>query len=200
MPDKNVPSAPGNQPGNGAGQDDGPISKAAILAARVDESVPKTADAGDRVLVDNSRIVRWAGPLFVVCALILVPWIVITSITLPSRAISENWDVAWAGYDVGLFGGLLATAICALRRSRYLAVAASATGAMLLADAWFDVLTAASGWDLAQAVAMSVLAELPLASVCFWLALHGQDVAARRIVLLSGRPAGRIDTRGSAHT
>jgi hypothetical protein len=32
---------------------------------------------------------------------------------------------------------------------------------------------------------MSVLAELPLAGVCFWLAVHSQDIADRRIQLLT---------------
>jgi hypothetical protein len=49
------------------------------------------------------------------------------------------------------------------------------------------VLTSAGGWDLAEAVAMSVLAELPLAALCFWLAFHSQEVVERRLVLAVGR-------------
>ena len=64
-----------------------------------------------------------------------------------------------------------------------------------MADAWFDVLTSPGGWDLVEAVAMSVLAELPLAALCFWLAFHSQEVTERRLLLLAGRrrspgPAG----------
>jgi hypothetical protein len=156
-------------------------------AEALDDAVQPADEAGNRVMVDNARVVRLAGPLFALCAVVLVPWIVITSITLPSRQVSENYDVAWSGYDVGLFVALASTAVCALRRSRYLTIAASATGALLVADAWFDVVTAPGGWNLAQSIAMSILVELPLASVCFWLGVHSQDVADHRIVLLTRR-------------
>jgi hypothetical protein len=166
------------------------IEKAERVATAVDAAVEPAADEGNRVLPDNARLVRWAGPLFGLCAVVLIPWIVITSLVLPSRQVSENFDVAWAGYDVGLFISLLSTAVCALKRSRYLTIAASVTGALLLADAWFDVLTAPSGWDLVQSIAMSALVELPLASLCFWLGLHSQDVTDRRILLLTMRQRG----------
>jgi hypothetical protein len=167
------------------------VSRAAEVVAQkaeaLDDAVQPADQASNRVLVDNARIVRLAGPLFALCAVVLVPWIVITSIVLPSREVSENFDVAWSGYDAGLFVALASTAVCALRRSRYLTVAASAAGAMLVADAWFDVVTAPGGWNLAQSIAMCVLVELPLAGVCFWLGVHSQDVADQRIVLLTRR-------------
>ena len=45
----------------------------------------------------------------------------------------------------------------------------------------------ASLGDRAEAVAMSVFAELPLATLCFWLAFHSQEVTERRLVLLARR-------------
>jgi len=157
------------------------------VAGQLDELVPATYEPGSRVLPDNARLVRWAAPLFLGCAAILLPWIVIAAVTLPSHQLSQNYDVAWAGYDVGLLVGLVWTALSALRRSARLTIAAAATGALLVADAWFDVLTSPGGWDLAEAVAMSAVAELPLATLCFWLAFHSQEVAERRLVLLTGR-------------
>jgi hypothetical protein len=167
------------------------------VAARLEGLVPPSDEVGNRVLADDTRLVRWAAPVFLGCAVILVPWIVVAAATLPSRQLSQNYDVAWAGYDVGLLIGLVWTALSALRRSRRLTIAASATGALLLADAWFDVLTSPGGWDLVQAVAMSVLAELPLATLCFWLAFHSQELAERRLVLLSG---GRLLPRPRRRT
>jgi len=176
------------------------VSRAAEVveqkAEALDDAVQPADEAANRVMVDNARLVRLAGPLFAVCAVVLIPWIVITSIVLPSRQVSENFDLAWTGYDVGLFVALASTAVCALRRSRYLTVAASAAGALLVADAWFDVMTAPGGWNLAQSIAMSVLAEIPLASVCFWLSMHSQDVAERRIELLTGGRHHKSDTDG----
>jgi hypothetical protein len=157
------------------------------VAGRLEELVPTSDEVGNRVLPDNARLVRWAAPVFLGCAVILLPWIVVITATLPSRQLSENYDVAWAGYDVGLLIGLVWTAFCALRRSRRLTIAAAATGALLVADAWFDVITSPGGWDLAEAVAMSLLAELPLATLCFWLAFHSQEVIERRLKLLAGR-------------
>ena len=154
---------------------------------RLDELVPASDEVGNQVLPDNARLVRWAAPVFLCCAAILLPWIVIAAVTLPSRQLSQNYDVAWAGYDVGLLLGLVWTAFSALRRSSRLPIAAASTGALLIADAWFDVLTSPGGWDLAEAVAMSAFAELPLAALCFWLAFHSQEVAERRLILLAGR-------------
>jgi hypothetical protein len=164
------------------------------IVDRLDERVGPDEE-GNRILPDNTRLVRWAGLLFLGCAAILLPWIVIAAIILPSHQLSENYDVAWAGYDVGLFVGLLSTAVCTLRRSVRLPIAAAATGALLLADAWFDVLTSPGGWDLTEAIAMSLLAELPLALACFWLAMHSQDVIEQRLILLSGGRPGRLRGR-----
>lgn len=164
------------------------------IVDRLDERVG-AAEGANAVLPDNTRLVRWAALLFLVCAAILVPWIVIAAITLPSHQLSQNYDVAWAGYDVGLLIGLVSTAVCTLRRSARLPIAAAATGALLVADAWFDVLTSPGGWDLAEAIAMSCLAELPLAGLCFWLAFHSQDVVERRLILLSDQRRARLRER-----
>ncbi len=162
-----------------------PVAQAADwVADRLDEPAPPHEGAGNRVLFD-AWLVRWAGPVFLGCAVVLLPWIVIAAVTLPSHQLSENYDVAWAGYDVGLLFGLVATALSALRRSRWLTIAASATGALLLADSWFDVMTSPGGWDLVEAAAMGLLAELPLAALCFWLAFHAQELIERRLVLLT---------------
>ena len=149
------------------------------------EPPPAPAEApAERV---ESRIVRWVAPVFAVCSLALVPWIVVLAVTLPHRAVSHHYDLAWAGYDVGLAAALGATAVTAVRRSRLLPVASSAAGALLLADAWFDVVTAAAGRARLESLAMAVFVELPLAALCGWLAVHSQDVTEQRLVLLRRR-------------
>ena len=52
------------------------------------------------MLVDNARVVRWAGPAFALFSLVLLPWIVYLGYSLPSRQVSPDYDVAWAGFDV----------------------------------------------------------------------------------------------------
>jgi len=110
---------------------DEPIEALVTVAERLDRSVPVAAELGNAVLTDNSTPVRLTGPLFAMLSLFLVPWIVFIAVALPSRQLSPNYDIAWAGFDLFLCVGLAATAYFALRRSRWLPIAAAATAAML---------------------------------------------------------------------
>jgi hypothetical protein len=89
--------------------------------------------------------------------------------------------VAWAGLDALECLGLLSTAVLRTRGDDRHRLTAAATGTLLLVDAWFDVVTAAPGGELAGAIAMALGAELPLAAVCAALALGvPRGVGARR--------------------
>jgi hypothetical protein len=153
---------------------------------QINELVPAAPEPENAVLVDDARAVRWAGPVFALFSLILLPWIVYLAFSLPSRQVSADYDIAWTGFDVMLLVALVSTGYFALRRSRYLATAAVATVTLLVVDAWFDVVTALPGQRL-EPVAEAVLVELPLAAVCAWLGLHTQQLAERRLVLLLRR-------------
>ncbi len=161
------------------------------LAGRLDALVEPAAEPENAVLTDDARAVRWAGPLFTLFALIMVPWTVYIGESLPRRQLSPHYDVSWAGFDIMLLAALAATGYFALRRSRYLSMAATATAALLVVDAWFDLMTTPSG-QIAQSIVLAAVVELPLAAVCIWLGLHTQDLTERRIVLLMRhRGAGR---------
>ncbi len=153
------------------------------LVAKLDMLVEPADEPENAVLTDEARLVRWTGPVFGLFALILLPWTGYIAMSLPARQLSPNYDVAWAGFDVMLLGALASTAYFALRRSRYLATAATATAALLVVDAWFDVMTTPSHQRL-QSVVLAAAVELPLAGVCLWLSHHTQQLAERRIVLL----------------
>lgn len=109
------------------------------------------------------------APALAALALFLVPWAFWLSRTLPATHTARHWDLAWAGFDAALALGLASTALSAVRHSPWLAAAASATGTLLVVDAWFDVLTAQGGSELALAAAEAVLFELPLAALSFWI-------------------------------
>jgi hypothetical protein len=156
------------------------------VADQLDELVKPAHEPGNVVLTDNARVVRWAGPAFVLFSLLLLPWIVYLAYSLPSRQVSADSDVAWVGFDILLLAALASTGYFALRRSRYLATAAAAAATLLVVDAWFDVMTTLPGQRL-EPVALAVLVELPLASVCVWLSFHTQQLAERRLVLLLRR-------------
>lgn len=110
--------------------------------------------------------------LLALCALLLLPWIVVLAMTLPAHAVARNWSTAWAGFDVLLAVMLAGTAL--LRRSGdpRVGALAGASAAMLVADAWFDTSTSALGLDSLLAWCSAVFVELPLALVCARIALR----------------------------
>jgi hypothetical protein len=142
------------------------------------------------LLADDSRIVRWAGPAFVVCSLVMIPWTIYLGYSLPSRQLSRHYNIAWAGFDVLELIALGATGFFALRRSRYLAISAAAAASLLVVDAWFDIMTSPRH-QVAQAVVLAVFIELPLAGVCGWLSYHTGHIAEHTITL----PIHRRDLR-----
>jgi hypothetical protein len=183
-------TADGAAPG---GAHQGPLEAGARRLGEMTEQLDELVEPADApenaVLVDNARVVRWAGPAFTLFSLVLLPWTVYLAYSLPSRQVSPDYDVAWAGFDLMLLVALASTGYFALRRSRYLATAATATATLLFVDAWFDVMTSPPG-QRAESVALALLVELPLASVCGWLSHHTQQLAERRVVLLLRRHPG----------
>jgi hypothetical protein len=109
-------------------------------------------------------------PLFGLAALLLVPWVVLLVVSLPSAHRAAHWDIAWAGFDIALALLLLTVAVAAWRRSPWLVGAATATATLLFVDAWFDVLTSSTRAELVVSVGEAAFVELPLAIVCLLLA------------------------------
>ena len=125
------------------------------------------------------RPATWVVPLFALSAIVLVPWIVFIVRSLPSTHATSHWDIAWAGFDVGLALLLLGVAVSAWRRSPWLEGAATAAAALLVVDAWFDILTSSTHLELGVAIGEAVLVELPLAVLCFLLARDAERVLRR---------------------
>ncbi|MFI1456100.1 LPXTG cell wall anchor domain-containing protein [Streptomyces roseus] len=96
----------------------------------------------------------------------LLPWMVVLAKTLPQTAEVSNWSTAWVGLDAVLAVGLSGTGLLLGRHDPRAAPLAAATAALLLMDAWFDVITAAPGSARAAALALALCAELPLAAAC----------------------------------
>ncbi|HUZ53867.1 MAG TPA: hypothetical protein VMU94_15255 [Streptosporangiaceae bacterium] len=167
------------RPARPTGDDEG-------LVEKLDTLVPRAAEPENTVLTDDATAVRWTGPLLALFSVIMLPWTIYIGASLPARQVSPNYDAAWAGFDVLLLGALAGTAYGALRRSRYLSTAATATATLLVVDAWFDVMTTPPGGRL-ESIVLAVAVEVPLAAVCMWLSYHAQQLAERRIVLLLRR-------------
>ena len=122
----------------------------------------------------------WIAPAFLLCAIVLVPWTAFLFFTLPRHYVANRWHLAWGGFDVGLGLALASTAVAVARRSPFAEVIAAITGTLLVCDAWFDVLTSRATADVVQAGVEAALVELPLAALCFWMAInlaHAVEVA-----------------------
>jgi hypothetical protein len=143
------------------------------------------------VLSDNSPIVRWAGPAFILFSLVLIPWTVYLGLSLPSRQLSRHYNIAWVGFDVMEMIALGTTGYFSIRHSRYLALTAAAAATLLIVDAWFDVLTSPRH-QIIQAVVLAALIELPLAAICAWLSYHTEHLAERGSILLMRRDFDRL--------
>jgi hypothetical protein len=156
------------------------------IVEKLDTMVPPAAEPENDVLVDESLLVRWAGPLFALLSVLLVPWSIYLAATLPERAVSPNYDVAWVGFDLMLAAALAATAYSALRRARFLTIASTAAAVLLVVDAWFDVVSSPAR-QLPEAIALAVAVELPLAALCVWLSHHSHQLAGQRIAMLLRR-------------
>jgi hypothetical protein len=113
---------------------------------------------------------RAAATVLAMLGVGLLPWTLWLGLSLPSRKLAEHWDLAWVGFDLVLAASLLATAFTLVQHSPLLEAFAAATGALLLADAWFDIVTASSNKERWFAVGLALVGELPLAGVCFVLA------------------------------
>lgn len=117
-------------------------------------------------------IPSWASRLYIALGLILVPWTAYLSTTLPNHHLAAHWDISWTGLNIGLMLSLICTGLFAYAKSMWLIIAASTTGSFLLVDAWFDIMTERSGFQLQQAIFLALAFEIPLAIMSYYLAFH----------------------------
>jgi hypothetical protein len=134
------------------------------------------------------RLRHWIFVIMGGVAVALLPWTAYLSVTLPSRHESAHWDIVWPGLDVGIALAVAGTVVALFRWSSYVPIFATAAGTLLLCDAWFDTLTSNGGGELAWATLEAMVAEVPLAIFCFWLAIDVESLAAARRFV--GRPRG----------
>src|SRR5918911_2363809 len=131
---------------------------------------------------------KWVAPIFFAIAVALLPWTIWLTQSLPAHHSTEHWNVAWTGLDVAEVVALAAVALSVVRRSPWLEAAAAAAGTLLLCDAWFDTLLE-HGDRFWFALAQALVAEIPLALLCFWVSRDAERFAARRLpTSLGGRP------------
>jgi len=116
-----------------------------------------------------ARLRRWYLRVLIGACLLLTPWIAVLAVSLPPRYQAGHWRAAWIGLDLALLAGLALTAWAAWRRRQIVVLLAASTATLLTCDAWFDLATASTPYDLAISAASALLAELPLAVALFAL-------------------------------
>src|SRR3954469_10102240 len=119
------------------------------------------------------------GFLAMAATIALIPWTLFYIAQLPDHHTAKHWNLAWAGFDLGLCVALGVTAWCALRERALLIVGLIASSTLLVCDAWFDVATSLGTDDELVTLATALGIELPLA---FYFAL-----LTRRVLVTSIR-------------
>ncbi len=122
---------------------------------------------------------RWVAPFFLAGAIAIVPWVVYLGLELPDRSTAQHYNLAWVGFDLLLIFAMARTALFAWKGKRQVQLPAVATATLLLVDAWFDVMTAAPGWPLMEALLFAFFLELPMAATAFYIARHVDRVVER---------------------
>lgn len=130
-----------------------------LAEGRLDGKIrPRRSPAGIAMLV--------AGGV----AVVLLPWVLILAVTLPSTYQANHWKLAWIGLDLAIAVTAGLTAFLLHRRDPRAALTAVAAGTLLMADAWFDVSTSGPGLDHNLSLAQALVLEVPLAICAFVLA------------------------------
>jgi hypothetical protein len=120
-----------------------------------------------------------AGHALAGAGIALIPWIFLLRQQLPETKVVGGWCTAWVGLDAMEAIGLLTTGVLLVRRNERYRLAAVATTALLVVDAWFDLTTSAPGSEQLAAIAMAAGAEIPIAVACASLALRRRLSAGR---------------------
>jgi len=110
-----------------------------------------------------------SGPLLIVSGLALLPWLVWLAVMLPKHYSAHHYWLSWVGFDVALATSLVLTGRHRMSGDLRVARSAAVATSLLVVDAWFDVLNAATNSDRIGAVALAVLVELPLAGLTWRL-------------------------------
>jgi hypothetical protein len=118
------------------------------------------------------RVPRWVAKVYIMMAVVLLPWTIYLGISLPKHHLSAHWDISWTGLDIGLIISLASTGLFAYLRSVWVVITSATTGGLLLVDAWFDVMSERRESDFRQALILAVFIELPLAILSYYLASH----------------------------
>jgi hypothetical protein len=171
------------------GHGDGVLSDTRIAAMSPDERrdlIHRLQRPLDEVIPPPvaRRMRRTRLTLMVGGSIALIPWIVYLGFSLPPNYVAQNWPATWMGFDCLLVMFMAATAVLGWLRRQLVLLAAFTTGVLLICDAWFDILTAGTGRDLAVPMLTAALGNLPLAAIMMTGAVRIVRLTAIRLFFL----------------
>ncbi len=120
-------------------------------------------------------------------AIVLVPWVVLLSASLPMTTSVGAWRTAWVGFDVALIAALALSAWTVWRRRQLALVALTVTATLVVCDMWFDLSLSWGTPDQTTAIFSALLAELPL----LFVLLVSLATMLRRSAMVTQRLRGR---------
>jgi hypothetical protein len=171
------------------GKGDGVLSDACIAAMSHDERrdlIHRLQRPLDEVIPPRvaRRMRRTRLTLMTGGSIALIPWIVYLGFSLPANYDAQNWPATWMGFDCLLVAFMAATAVLGWLRRQLVLLMAFTTGVLLICDAWFDILTAGVGRNLAVPMLTAALGNLPLAAIMMTGAVRIVRLTAVRLFFL----------------
>jgi len=143
-----------------------------------------------RLPVAPARIQRRRRLVLAVTALsavVLVPWTVWLSVTLPEAHRAREWRTTWVGFDIVLIVALVATAWAGWHRRQVVTGLLVLSATLLTSDAWFDVMLSSGRTARMGSLLTAVFVELPLAAFFFFTAYRVMRATTATIWHLQGR-------------
>lgn len=112
---------------------------------------------------------RNVARIYTAFVVVLIPWTIYLGLTLPRRSVARHYDLAWVGFDCLIVVALARTAWLAWRGRPSVVMPAVATATLLMADAWFDVVTSSAS-QVWRALLLALVVELPCAALSLGIA------------------------------
>jgi hypothetical protein len=122
-----------------------------------------------------------------ISAVVLVPWTVWLSVTLPEAHRAREWRTAWVGFDIVLIVALVATAWAGWHRRQVVTALLVVSATLLTSDAWFDVMLSSGRTARMESLLTAAFVELPLAAFFFFTAYRVMRATTATIWHLQGR-------------
>ena len=96
-------------------------------------------------------------------ALLLLPWIVYLSLSLPAGEFGGMWQVVWVGFDIAMVIALASAGWLVWHRRNLAIIALTVSVVFLVVDAWFDVILTWSTNERWPAIIAALGIEIPIA-------------------------------------